>query len=383
MINVSLIGVSGYASLYLKNLERLGKKGMIRLVSALVHDPGAHQPEIMRLKAMGAKVFEEDEAFFSYNVGEVALCCIPTGIPSHGSLSAKALNNGWNVMVEKPAAASIQEIDTMMALAAEVGKEVYVGYQHMYTPEVWQIKEALLSGEIGELEGLYCMGLWPRAMEYFDRNTWAGRVVLDGQWVYDSVLHNAFGHFLNLLCFWSGSERNASARTKNVEADMYRTLPIESFDTCSVKVTTESGTPLFMSVSHNSRKQMDPVIRIQGSKGSLVWSPERYTLNGTCHEVKNGVEASFDRARSLMFDNVIAHLNGEAAAVCDLQIARVPTEVVNTMHRDFPITNVDPELLEPYENELGKHVAIKGIEEAVCRSYENGELLGPLALETT
>lgn len=383
MIKVSLIGVSGYASLYLKNLERLHGEGRLSLVAALVHEPHQHAKEIERLQNLGAAIFETAEAFFSHKKGQVDLCCIPTGIPSHGALSCRALETGCNVLVEKPAAASVEEIDQIQATALKEGKKVFVGYQNMYSHEVWDIKEALLAGAIGKVQGLYCMGLWPRSSDYFKRNSWAGRVVLDGQWIYDSVLHNAFGHFLNLLCFWSGTERNASAKIEQVEAKMYRVLPIESFDTCSVRLVTEAGTEMVMTVSHNSKTTVDPVIRIQGTKGSIEWTPEHYTINGLTQPTVPGVDASFNKARSTMFDHVVATLNGKEVPVCDLSIARVPTLVVNTMHRDFEINSIDPGLVEAFENDLGPHKAIKGIEEAVQKAFDQGHLLRPLVLEVT
>jgi len=383
MINVSLIGVSGYASLYLDNLRRLHFEGKICLVSALVHELHKHEREVALLKETNTAVFETATDFFEHGRGTIDLCCIPTGIPSHASLSIMALRTGSHVLVEKPAAASVEEIEAMQKVASELNRTVFVGYQNMYSEETWNIKEALLGGVIGEIDTLHCMGLWPRSLDYFKRNDWAGRVVKEGKWIFDSVLHNAFGHFLNLMCFWSGTSINSSCEVDEIEAHMYRVLPIESFDTCSVEIKTASSALIRMTVSHNSYENVDPIIRISGSKGSLEWTPEYYIINGQRYSLTQGVNESFNKARSAMFDNVVARLQGADAHICDLSIARVPTEIVNRMHKSFQITPVDEALVSSYENDMGYHKAIIGLEEAVKRSFEEGVLLDIAELEVS
>lgn len=383
MINVSLIGVSGYASLYLENLRRLHFEGKIRLVSALVHEVHKHEKEVALLQETNTAVFETASEFFKHQQGSIDLCCIPTGIPSHGTLSIMALQAGCNVLVEKPAAASIEEIEAMQQVAIEMNKQVFVGYQNMYSDETWSIKEKLLNGAIGELKTLHCIGMWPRSLGYFERNDWAGRVLKNGNWIFDSVLHNAFGHFLNLMCFWSGTALKDSCKVDSIEARMLRVLPIESFDTCSVEINTTSGTRILMTVSHNSHENVDPAIRIIGSNGEFEWTPEYYTLNGKRHTLTDGVNESFNIARSTMFDNVVARLQGGEAHICDLSVARVPTEIVNKMHKNFEIVPVDKALVSSYENDMGHHKAIKGLEDAVKKSFEEGALLDIVGLEVS
>jgi len=381
MIKAALIGVSGYASLYLKNLIRLQENGVLDLEAVLIKNPDEHEEEAAFIKANGADIFSDSTAFFEAIANKgVELCCIPTSIYSHAHLSLEAMKAGCHVLVEKPAAATVADIDKMLEGAKEYDRKVFVGYQDIYHESIWHIKRLILEGVIGELQSLSLLGLWPRSMAYFTRNEWAGKLKLDDHWIYDSVLHNAFGHFLNLMCFWAGSEPGRSAEVDKVSGNLYRTMPIESFDTCSIKVRTTSGKNLLAHLSHSSKNNVDPEIRILGTRGSIEWQPASYKVNGELFEVANNTAESLSMSRTTMFDNVVEILHGKEKHCCSLEIARVPTQIANLLHAELPITSLSNGLVSTYENELGKHLAITGLEELMNLAHHKHSLMQPLVL---
>ena len=46
---------------------------------------------------------------------------------------------------------------------------------------------------------------WPRYFNYYARNNWAGKLAMNGTWVFDSPVNNACAHYLNLALFWAGA----------------------------------------------------------------------------------------------------------------------------------------------------------------------------------
>jgi predicted dehydrogenase len=73
---------------------------------------------------------------------------------THDSLSEVALGAvkaGKHVLVEKPAARSVAEIEPVIAAAEKMGVLVRVGFNHRYHPSFIKAKEIVASGEMGPL----------------------------------------------------------------------------------------------------------------------------------------------------------------------------------------------------------------------------------------
>ena len=383
MIRTALIGASGYAKLYLNNLLRLQSEGLLELMAVVIKDPELHVEEIEQLKTLQIPVVSSVDRLFVEFKHKLDLCCIPTSIGSHAKLTLQALNAGCHVMVEKPAAATTEDILAMQQKAREVGKEVFVGYQNMYSQETIDIKSQLIGGVIGKVETIKMLGMWPRAVAYFSRNGWAGKLKLGDEWIYDSVAHNAFAHFLNLMCYWSGPEIHQSAIIEKIQAELYRANPIESFDTCSVRVTTSQEIQLVFLASHSCQKSFDPEIEIVGTKGTFRWDGASYSFNGEKTVLAHSAGASIDSSRQTMFDNVIAYLNGTNVPVCRLDTAFVTTQCVNAMHEFSEIVDVVPTHVQDIETPHGTQKAISGLESALKTCFASGILLSELGLQWT
>ena len=66
-------------------------------------------------------------------------------------LAVKALQAGKHVLVEKPGAISISEIDRVRDTARDHGRFVKVGFNHRFHPAVLKVQELVRAGAIGEL----------------------------------------------------------------------------------------------------------------------------------------------------------------------------------------------------------------------------------------
>src|SRR5205814_5261785 len=56
-----------------------------------------------------------------------------------------------NVLVEKPAGISVAEIDELIALSADKGVQVRVGYNHRFHPSLLRARQLVDSGALGPL----------------------------------------------------------------------------------------------------------------------------------------------------------------------------------------------------------------------------------------
>ena len=69
----------------------------------------------------------------------------------HFEQTIKALNAGINVLVEKPMAETLKEVDEMIATSKKKGKVLAVHQQHRFAADYLQLKEILDSGILGKV----------------------------------------------------------------------------------------------------------------------------------------------------------------------------------------------------------------------------------------
>ena len=270
---IAIIGVSGYGSIHLQLARESRDRGEIKITAAAIINPQEEAAVIAELRGQGAEIFTDYAEMFRSLAGRIDLCLIPTGIHWHARMTIAALESGANVLVEKPLAASVAEVEEIRRVEQRTGKFVAVGFQDFYEPGTVWLKHELQRGVIGDIWSVRFLGLWPRPRGYFTRNNWAGRLQVDGVAVMDSPLNNAFAHFVMLSLFLVGAE--TTAETPTLEGvELLRAHAIESFDTAVVRSLTARGVKLWFGASHACRETVEPEIVITGRHGQACWRYE-------------------------------------------------------------------------------------------------------------
>lgn len=373
MTRTAIIGVSGFANEHYHDLLRETAAGRIQIAAATVINQSEEAEKCARLRSLGCRIFDDYRLMLETMAGGLDLCVIPTGIPLHAPMTLAALAAGSHVLLEKPAAGTIQEVNAMQKAEAMAGRFVAVAYQSLYTPEILRMKQAMRDGLIGNIHAIKCRGLWPRSDRYYERNSWAGRIRQHDQWVLDSPFNNGFAHWLNMLCFLAGRELRGSARPVAIEAELYRARPIESTDTACMRITTEEGIPLLLWVSHSCAETEDPILEVRGELGSLVW-----TQAGISHHPEGGEPEAWPshtvaQFRPLMYDAVLRRIAGEDTFLCSLDIAGQQTLCTNGAFESSTIHTIASHHLTKH-GETDPLVAINEISE-ICRRAFQGESL--------
>jgi len=76
---------------------------------------------------------------------------IATPVSTHHALAMSALQAGKHAFVEKPLAASTDQVVELMTLAEQNGLVLMPGHTFLYSPPVTTIKSIIDSGELGEI----------------------------------------------------------------------------------------------------------------------------------------------------------------------------------------------------------------------------------------
>jgi len=372
MINACIIGVSGFGRVHYTDLMKQVEAGRMRVVAATVINEPEEPEKCAKLRSVGAKIFTDSDEMFREFAGKADLCFIPTGISFHEPMSIAAMRAGMNVYVEKPAAATIQEVRNMQAVERETGKFVAVGFQDAFSDDTVNLKHRLVSGEFGKIKRVAVQVAWPRASKYYERNWWAGRLRARDRWILDSPFNNATAHYITLMCFFAGAEFREAARLATVQAELHRAKPIESPDTAAIRAITEDGIPLLYLGTHSCREYFGPDIRIETENASIVWQREAIVITNNDGATER-LPLNEDLREPVM-RHLMERVTNPHEFICSLDIAAVHTLYVNGAHESSDIHVIPAEHTVTTEGEEGTLIAVDRMEQIIHDCYES-ELL--------
>ncbi|KIS26285.1 oxidoreductase [Arthrobacter sp. SPG23] len=278
---VALVGVHGFGTHHLRNLERLQQAGAVTLVA--VADPN---PPADGVLPPDTAVFGTLDDLLAATPG-LDVVIVATPIQTHAPLALTALPHA-DLYLEKPPVASLADFNRLQDAAATAGRSVQVGFQSLGSNALRAIEDLLAGGEIGTLLGISATGRWVRDRAYYKRSRWAGKRSLDGVDVVDGVATNPLAHAI------ATALRIAGARTvddlASVETDLYRANDIESDDTSAIRVRTASGLPITCALTLCATESVEPYVTLQGSEGTAVfhYTEDRLSIStaaGERHDV--------------------------------------------------------------------------------------------------
>lgn len=375
MIRAALVGVSGYGRWHLLMAIEQMLLGRLKLVGATVINPVEQVAICRRLERQGVPVFATFEQMLGALAGQIDLLLLPTGIQWHAPMTLTGLRDGAHVLVEKPVAATLQDVEAIITARDTARRLVAVGFQDLYVSAAHDIKRRVLSGEIGALRRVVVRGQWPRSSAYYARNGWAGRVRLDSGWVLDSPVSNAFAHFLMLALFWAGEAPETVAAPVELDAELHRAGGIESFDTAALRIQTGSGVEILFYGSHAGAQDLVPEVKLCGDAGTITWLYERtYTIErtGRLRETQR-VPDQLD-TRLQVLDAVLTRIETGRGFIVTPELAREHTRLINALHERFPIHRIPEEHIERKLRDGGTFHQIRDFDAIVADAAERGVL---------
>ena len=265
VLNCALIGVGGIGQSHLHTIQSLEEKGQVHFLC--VADPFVNRlaENKAALEQKGVRWYADYEEMLGKesDLDAVAIC---TPIPLHYRMTKAAVDRGLFVYLEKPPVPLIQQLDQLVSLDAE--RKVAVGFQMIASQLVRQLKQWKVEGALGEVRAIRVSAAWPRLTSYYQRASWAGRLVLDGEAVFDGPATNANAHLVQTIMFLGGETMDAFAIPESIEAELYRVRPIESYDLACFRGKFPSGIEFSCSLTHATRQPVPYHIEIMGTKGN-------------------------------------------------------------------------------------------------------------------
>lgn len=371
-VSVVLVGASGMGHYYLKTLLEEFSPESIELRAVV--DPFHERSEkYTKLKDLGILIFPSLNDF--YNSGcSAELAVISSPLHYHVPQSCEALSHGSNVLCEKPIGATIQEAERLIQARNVAHLWVMIGYQWSYSAAIQALKKDILEGKFGKPVRLKTLCFWPRSEDYYRRSNWIGRIKDEaGNWILDSPANNAMAHFLHNLFYVLGRGPEASARPAKVTAELYRTYPIENFDSIACRVFTEEETELLFYASHAVNQEQGPMFSFEFEQAEVTFGEKLDDIVARDHQGREKHYGSPEAGHHFhkLFE-AVESLREPGPILCSPEAACSQTLCMNGIQESAEIKTFPESMVQREEQEERRWV--KGLREAFYDCYKKGIL---------
>jgi len=322
-VSFGVVGVGGYARMHLYAVETLEKEGLGKLSAVVIRNPSKYKDEAARLEKKNVNIYKSYEDMLENEAGSVEIITLPVAIHQHKDMTIAALKAGFNVLVEKPPAVTIQDLDEMIKAEKESSRFCAVGFQSQSENTVRSLKKRICEGKLGEIIEVVVKGRWKRLDSYYERNAWAGKLVYERRYVLDGTVSNPLSHYLMNGLYFASIEWGKTANPVRVRAELYRAHRIEGEDTSCLEVEVENGAKVFFFATLCGPENEMPVHEIVGSKGTAHWIKGQNVHikynNGEVEVIRD--DGSDERIE--VFRNTARYLRGvESELNCTLSMTR-------------------------------------------------------------
>lgn len=186
MLNVAQIGVGYWGPNLLRNLVA-NKKCTVSMVAEL----SSERREYVRSLYPAIKVVEDVDAVIN-NAGIDAIV-IATPVETHFDLAMRALSAGKHILIEKPMARTIHEVEEIGRIAKIKDRVAMVGHTFLFNSAVRYVKKLIDSGDLGDIRCIYSQRL----------NLGRIRSDVDALW-------NLAPHDISIIQYWLGDPKPVS-----------------------------------------------------------------------------------------------------------------------------------------------------------------------------
>lgn len=255
-LRAAVIGIGNMGSAHASCIAR-GEVGGLELVA--VCDINADKINFF------TSLYPDVKKYFDYKElikSDIIDCVIiATPHPSHAEIAICALENGINVMLEKPADISISKVSKLGEIAEKSGKVFGIMFNQRTNPLYRKAKEIVHSGDLGEIiRSVWIITNWFRTQSYYDSGNW--RATWSGEG--GGVLLNQAPHNLDLWQWICGMPESITAFC---EVGKYHNIEVEDDVTIFAKYKNgATGTFITSTGEFPGTNRLE----ITGDKGKLV-----------------------------------------------------------------------------------------------------------------
>jgi predicted dehydrogenase len=215
-----------------------------------------------KAKNFGCKTYKtEDELFQDPEIDAVFIL---TNMETHCDYTIRAAKAGKHILVEKPAASSIAELELMQDAVNNAGVKCMPVHNYIYESGIKRTKSMIESGKLGDITQFYMMYNIHHAEEVRAR--------------YPGVVRQILTHHSYTMLYLAGQPKTISCLKYTVDTTI---APQENVAMANIQM--KNGTLSHLSASFaNDDHAGDPwtcIIKVIGTKGSTRYSYRDWVIN--------------------------------------------------------------------------------------------------------
>lgn len=246
------MGIIGFGAIGRLHYQACQQTPGLRVAAISQRTPDPNSPT-------GVPCFRDYRELLERDDIDVVAICTPSG--SHAEAAGAALEHGKHVVVEKPFALGVDQVETLLAMAGERDLRLIAIAQKRYEPQNQMIKTLIESGRIGRPVLGEVLVRWDRDQRYYDQASWRGTLEGDG-----GVLFNQAYHAIDLLCWFFGAPVRARGEAATLGHD------IEAEDTAVATVCFTGGALGVISATTCARPGLPEELNLFFDRGHLSLS---------------------------------------------------------------------------------------------------------------
>ncbi len=278
-------GIAGVGFIGVAHIEALRRLGNIDVVALADTFGGPEKAETLCIP----------NGYNDYKkmIDEQNLDCIHICTPNstHFEIAMYAMEKGVNVVCEKPMTCTVEEARTLRDYAEKNNIISAINFNARFYPMVYQMKQMVLSGEVGNIYTIH--GGYLQDWLYFDTDyNWRLKPEHSGKsrafadigshWI-DTVEYITGSKVTEVFADFSTFHKNRKKPLKPIETysgmalkpEDYKEVPIETEDFATVIFHFENGSVGSCNISQvYAGRKNQIVVSVAGSKCSMHWDSE-------------------------------------------------------------------------------------------------------------
>lgn len=199
------VGIIGCGKILERHVEAINENDNFTLVALCDSD----QPKLGQLYSKyGIPITTIYKNMIKFH--DINLVVVATPNSFHFEHAKYALENGCDVIVEKPVSLNPKHIDELCKIAEKNNQKAYAVLQVRLNPTVKIIKDLLNDNFLGNIRGVSLIQRWQRPFSYF--SGWRSEPMVGGGTLYECGIH-----YLDVLCQLFGESNVISTKVYNTK----------------------------------------------------------------------------------------------------------------------------------------------------------------------
>ncbi len=255
-IKIGFLGAGDIADLHAEAVNDLQGAELVGIWNR------TYEKAILKAKKFGCKTYDSVDALL--NDPEIDAVFILTNMETHCEYTIKAAQAGKHILVEKPAASNIEELEKMQKAVKLAGVQCMPVHNYIYEDGIRRAQSMIQSGKLGDITQFYMMYNIHHSDEIRAR--------------YPGVIRQILTHHSYTMLYLAGKPKKVSCMKLTVDDTI---APQENVAMANIQM--ENGTLSHLCASFaNDDHAGDPwtcIIKVIGTKGSTRYSYRDWVIN--------------------------------------------------------------------------------------------------------